>query len=77
LIWPKHSVRANAWSMEPNLSRSHTSRMGYATRIKKHDLYRGYANVTTRRFRDELDLDNPKYIPGDDPHAVVSNFDHA
>jgi hypothetical protein len=46
-----------------------------ATRIKTHNLYYGYANVTTKRFLDALDLDNPKYIPGDDPHAVVSNFD--
>jgi hypothetical protein len=47
-----------------------------ATRIKKHDLYRGYANVTTKRFLEALDLDEPKFLPGDDPHAVVSNFDY-
>lgn len=48
-----------------------------AFKIKKHDLYRGYANVTTKRFRDGLDLDDPKFVAGDDPHAVVSNFDHS
>jgi|SRR5713101_4290459 len=47
-----------------------------ATRIKKYRLYHGYANVTTKRFREALDLDNPKYVPGDNPHAVVSNFDY-
>jgi hypothetical protein len=47
-----------------------------ATRIKTHGLYKGYANVTTKQFRDGLDLDNPKFVPGDDPHAVVSNFDY-
>lgn len=46
-----------------------------ATRIKKVPLYYGYAHVTTPRFRDALDLDPPKYIAGDDPNAVVSNFD--
>jgi hypothetical protein len=46
-----------------------------ATKIKKHGLYRGYANVTTRRFLDALNLDNPKCILGDNPHAVVSDFD--
>ena len=46
-----------------------------ATRIKTYHLYHGYANVTTARFRDALDLDEPKYVTGDDPHAVVSNFD--
>jgi hypothetical protein len=47
-----------------------------ATRIKTYNLYRGYANVTTRRFRDALDLDQPKFVLGDNPHAVVSNFDY-
>lgn len=46
-----------------------------ATKIKKHNLYYGYANITTKNFLQKLDLDEPKYIPGDDPHAVVSNFD--
>jgi hypothetical protein len=48
-----------------------------ATRIKTHDLYHGYARVTTAGFRDAIDLDDPKYVPGDDPHAVVSNFDYS
>lgn len=47
-----------------------------ATRIKTHGLYTGYANVTTAMFRNGLDLDQPKFIPGVDPHAVVSNFDY-
>jgi hypothetical protein len=47
-----------------------------ATRIKNHNLYVGYANVTTKQFRDRLDLDGPKFVSGDDPHAVVSNFDY-
>lgn len=47
-----------------------------ATRIKKIGLYYGYANVTTKDFRNALDLDIPKFVPGDDPHAVVSNFDY-
>lgn len=47
-----------------------------ATRIKAHNLYFGHANVTVRRFRDTLDLVAPKFVPGDDPHAVVSNFDY-
>jgi hypothetical protein len=46
-----------------------------ATRIKTHGLYRGYANVNARRFRDAIDLDNPKCVLGDNPDAIVSNFD--
>jgi hypothetical protein len=47
-----------------------------AYRIKLHDLYLGYAGEVVR-FRDALELDEPKFIPGDDPHAVVSNCDIA
>jgi hypothetical protein len=47
-----------------------------ATRIKAYKLYHGYANVTTRGIRDTLNLDQPKFVPGDDPHAVVSNFNY-
>lgn len=47
-----------------------------ATKIKKHDLYHGYANTTTKGFREAIDLDNPKYVSGDNPHAVVSNFNY-
>ena len=46
-----------------------------ATRIKEYNLYHGYANVTTRSFLAAIDLNNPKCILGDNPHAVVSNFD--
>jgi hypothetical protein len=46
-----------------------------ATRIKTLKLYHGYANVTTKRFLAALDLDSPKCVLGDNPHAVVSNFD--
>jgi hypothetical protein len=42
-------------------------------RVKRHRLYHGYAGEAAR-FRDGLDLDEPKFIPGDNPHAVVSNF---
>ena len=42
-------------------------------RIKSHRLYAGYISDVVR-FRDQLDLDCPKHIPGDDPRAVVSNF---
>lgn|SRR5262249_3579632 len=43
-------------------------------RIKQQHLYRGYAEEAAI-FRHRLDLDEPKFITGDDPHAVVSNFD--
>ena len=44
-----------------------------ATRIKQYDLYNGYCGDVVR-FRDGLDLDEPKYIKGSNPNDVVSNF---
>lgn len=43
-----------------------------AERIKEYNLYYGYRGEVVR-FRDELGLDSPKFVPGEDPNAVVSN----
>jgi hypothetical protein len=44
-----------------------------ATRVKRHKLYHGYAGEVVR-FVEALDLNSPKYLVGDAPRAVVSNF---
>lgn len=41
--------------------------------VKKYNLYEGYRQEVIR-FRSSLNLDEPKFIPGDDPHAVISNY---
>ncbi len=41
--------------------------------IKLHKLYHGYAGEVAR-FRDKLDLDEPKFVPGEDPNDVVSAY---
>jgi hypothetical protein len=45
-----------------------------AERVKTHGLYEGYRGEVVR-FRDALDLDEPKFIPGENPDDVVSNYD--
>jgi hypothetical protein len=47
-----------------------------ADRIKKHHLYEGYSRTEVVGFRNSLDLDEPKFVPGDNPHAVVSNYSY-
>ena len=44
-----------------------------AERVKRHGLYAGYRGEAVR-FREALPLDEPKFVEGDDPDAVVSNF---
>jgi hypothetical protein len=41
--------------------------------VKTHNLYYGLAGEAAQ-FRDQLDLDAPKFVPGEDPNAVVSNY---
>ncbi|MGA3303121.1 MAG: hypothetical protein ABSC72_07505 [Methylovirgula sp.] len=43
--------------------------------IKDHGLYGGYVSETVR-FREKLDLNEPKFLPGEDPHVVVSDFSY-
>ena len=44
-------------------------------KIKRHRLYFGYVNEADR-FRDGLNLNEPKFVPGEDPYAVVSDFSY-
>lgn len=46
-------------------------------RILDYGLYGPYAKVEVAPFRAALDLDPPKFVPGVDPHDVVSDFDFA
>lgn len=43
--------------------------------VKRHNLYNGHA-MEVVRFRNALSLDEPKFIPGDNPHDVVSDFSY-
>jgi hypothetical protein len=42
-----------------------------STPVHRHRLHTGYANEIVR-LRNSLDLDEPKFIPGADPNAVLS-----
>lgn len=44
-----------------------------AWKVKDHNLYTGYMSEVIR-FRDNLDLNEPKFVPGGEPVNVVSNF---
>lgn len=44
-----------------------------AYNVKNHNLYAGYINEIVH-YRQQLSLDDPKFVPGEDPNAVVSNY---
>lgn len=44
-----------------------------AEHVKRYNLYYGIAGEAAR-YRDLLDLDEPKFIAGEDPNNVVSNY---
>lgn len=45
-------------------------------RIVEYKLVTPYSNVEVAPFREALDLDQPKFIDGTDPHAVVKDYDY-
>ena len=45
-----------------------------AFKVKSHNLYAGHAGAVAR-IRDQLDLSDPKFVPGAEPQNVVSNYD--
>ncbi len=45
-------------------------------RILEHRLYAGYRGAVAH-FRNQLDLDEPKFIAGENPNDVVTNYDFA
>lgn len=47
--------------------------VGVAEQVKRLRLYRPFGQEVAR-IREALPLDEPKFMPGDDPNAVVSNF---
>ena len=49
--------------------------MDEAFTVKNHNLYAGYAGEV-ERFRDQLDLNEPKFVSGEDPNVVVSNYNY-
>lgn len=51
------------------------SSIGIADETKRLRLYKPYADEVSRR-RNQLPLDEPKFVTGDDPNAVVSNFSY-
>jgi hypothetical protein len=44
-----------------------------ATRVKSVPLYSGYRDQAVHD-RESIDLDEPKFVPGEDPNAVLSAF---
>lgn len=46
-----------------------------AHKVKQSNLYNGYVSQTAY-VRDSLDLDEPKFISGEDPDVVISNFSY-
>lgn len=47
-----------------------------AEHIKAHELYAGYAGQV-KRARDALELNEPKFVSGENPDDVVSNYSYS
>ena len=73
-IWEMKTADLRVFGWFPNKDDFIGVSANLTDQIKRLHMYRPYCEEAIRR-RDELDLDEPKFIQGDDPNAVVSNFD--
>ncbi len=71
--WKTRDLRAFGWFPQKDVFVC--AAIDDATKIKEHDLYRGYCSQSAAD-RDHLSLDEPKFIPGEKPEDVVSNFSY-
>jgi len=73
-IWELKTADIRLFGWFPIRDQFVASGIGVKRDIIAHKLYPGYIGECAR-FREQLNLDEPKFIPGDDPNVVVSNFD--
>lgn len=74
-VWELKTADVRLFGWFPHRDCFVCGRADHAERVKQYDLYAGYAGEVVRD-RDALPLNDPKFVPGDDPHAVVSAFDY-
>lgn len=72
-IWELKTADVRMFGWFPQKDRFVVSACGFADHVKRHNLYQGFC-VQAQRDRDLLALNPPKFIPGDDPDDVVSNW---
>lgn len=72
-IWELKTADVRIFGWFPWKDHFIASAAGLADHIKTHNLYHGYS-VQAQRDRDLLNLDKPKFIFGDNPNDVVSNW---
>lgn len=84
-IKPIHHIRFGIWEIKtPDLrlfgwfhlrDNFICTHINLANFIKEHGLYAGIRDESCR-IREDLDLDEPKFIAGDDPNDVISAFSY-
>lgn len=71
-IWELKTADLRVFGWFPEKDCFLASHCDLTRKIKHHNLYHGYC-ADSVRLRNALDLNEPKYIVGDDPNAVVSD----
>lgn len=72
-VWEIKTLELRLFGWFPSKDVFVACSIDFATRIKTYNLYGGYRDEVIR-FRDILDLDPPKFIPGEDPRGVATNI---
>ena len=74
-VWYLKTANTRVFGWFPMRDHFIAASIGIAEETKSIDLYHGFGNEVAH-LRDQLPLDDPKFVPGDDPNAVVSNFSY-
>ena len=72
-IWELKTDDLRVFGWFPQRDTFIVSACGITAHVKKHQLYRGFIDQTVRD-RELLDLDPPKFIPGEDPDDLISTW---
>jgi len=74
-VWYLKAADIRLFGWFPRRDHFLATSIGIAEQVKQIRLYHGFGTEVAY-CRDQLSLEEPKYIPGDDPNAVVSNFNY-
>lgn len=72
-IWELKTMEIRLFGWFPRMDVFLGAEIDFATRVKVHGLYPGYRNQAMA-FRNSLNLDPPKFLPGADPNGVATNI---
>jgi hypothetical protein len=74
-VWELKTVDVRVFGWFAQIDQFICTNVDMKSTVVKGSLYAGYRDAAVA-FRSSLNLDPPKYVPGDDPANVISNYSY-